>query len=184
MSSQKESAKLYTRYPLSSVLLYNGTTTAHFALGGIGMILGYGSWIGYLLGPVYLAFAFAEMYVLMPSRVCPKCVYYRLDNSLCISGLNIVSRKIAQEGNSKDFPERARGLFCPNNLYLAALALPIIAMIPALIISFRFTVLAILLSVVGLLLFRFFVIFPKVACQHCRAKKTCPNAQAMGLSSK
>jgi hypothetical protein len=30
--------------------------------------------------------------------------------------------------------------------------------------------------------FRVFVIFKKVACVHCMAKKRCPNAIAMGLA--
>ena len=54
-------------------------------------------------------------------------------------------------------------------------------MIPALILDFSFLVLAILLVVVGLLLFRFFVIFPKIACLHCIAKYRCPQAEAMGV---
>ncbi len=182
--SPKESAKLHTRYPLSSVFIYNGATVVHYVLGGIGIILGYASWVGYLVGSLYLAFSFVEMYVHMPLKVCPNCVYYKLDSSLCISGLNVISRKIAKEGNVEAFPNRAKGLFCPNNLYLASLAIPIIAMIPALILNFSFLVLAILLIVVGLLLFRFFVIFPQIACVHCRAKNICPQAQSMGLSSK
>ena len=173
------SMKLYTRYPLLNILTYNGTTVLHFLLGGIGIILGYDSLIGYILGPLYLAFSFAEMYIHMPLKVCPNCVYYKLDNSICISGLNMVSRKIAKEGNVKDFPNRAKGVFCPNNLYIASLVIPIIAIIPALILNFSFLVLTILLIVVGLLLFRFFVIFTKIACVHCRAKNICPQAQSM-----
>jgi hypothetical protein len=174
-------AKLDTRYPLASVLTYNGTTILHYSLGGVGIILGFNSWIGYLLGSLYLAFSFAEMYVLMPLKVCPNCAYYRLKDSLCISGLNIASRKIAKEGNVNDFPKRAQGLLCPNNLYIAALVIPIIAMIPALALDFSFLVLAILLTVVGLLLFRFFVVFTKIACVHCIAKYKCPQAEAMGV---
>ena len=117
----------------------------------------------------------------MPLKVCPNCVYYKLENSLCISGLNIVSRKIVKEGDVKDFGSRAQGLFCPNNLYIASLAIPIVAMIPALILDFSVPVLVILLIVVGLLVFRFFVIFPKIACVHCRAKTICPQAQSMKL---
>jgi len=30
-----------TKYPLSSMLIYNGTTILHYLLGGIGIILGY-----------------------------------------------------------------------------------------------------------------------------------------------
>ena len=182
--SSNESAKLYTRYPLSSVLIYNGATVVHYVLGGIGIILGYDSWAGYFLGSLYLAFSFVEMYLHMPLKVCPNCVYHKLDNALCISGLNVASRKVAKEGNMKDFPGRAKGPFCPNNLYLASLVIPIIAMIPALVLNFSFLVLAVLLIVVGLLLFRFFVVFPKIACVHCRAKSVCPQAKSMGLSTK
>jgi hypothetical protein len=176
--------KLYTKYPLSSVLIYNSVTIAHYALGGIGIFLGYTSWMGNLLGSLYLAFAFLEMYVHMPLKVCPNCVYFKLANSLCISGLNIVSRKIAKEGDVKQFPSRAGGMFCPNNLYIASLVIPIVAIIPALILDFSFVVLAILLVVIGLLIFRFFVIFPKLACVYCRAKNICPQAQSMFKNSK
>ncbi|MFH1383250.1 MAG: hypothetical protein ABIH70_10255 [Chloroflexota bacterium] len=51
-----EKRNLYTRYPSSRVLIYNGTTVAHYVLGGMGIILGDGSWIGYLLGSLYLLF--------------------------------------------------------------------------------------------------------------------------------
>lgn len=172
---------LYTKYPLSSVLVYNGTTVAHYVLGGIGIILGYGSWVGYSLGSLYLAFSFIEMYVDMPLKVCCNCVYYKLDNSLCISGLNLLSKKVAKEGNVKAFSNRAQGPFCPNNLYIASLAFPILGIIPALILNFSLPVLVILLILVGLLLFRFFVIFSKIACVHCRAQNVCPQAQSMGF---
>ena len=54
-------------------------------------------------------------------------------------------------------------------------------MIPALIMDFSFLVLLIWFAVIGLFLFRFFVVFQKTACVHCAAKKECLNAQAMGL---
>ena len=142
-------AKVYTRYPFSSILIYNGTTVLYFLLDNMGMILGYDSWPGYLMASMYLVFSFVEMYVLMPLKVCPGCTYYRLDNSLCISGLNVVSRKVATEGNAKDFPRRAKGVFCPNNLYMAALAIPIIALIPALMLHFSFVLLGVLLVMAG-----------------------------------
>jgi hypothetical protein len=177
-------SRLYTRYPLSSVLIYNGVTVLHFLFGGTGLIIGYFSWLGYFLGSIYLIFAFIEMYVLMPFKVCPDCPYYKLKDSLCVSGLNLVSRKVAETGNTKDFPERAKGAFCPNNLYIAGLVIPIIGLVPALILNFSYVVLAILLAMAGLLAFRFFILFPKVACGHCRAINICPNAKSMGLSSK
>lgn len=180
MTSGKK-PELYTRYPLVNILIYNGATVAHYLLGGIGIILGYGSWLGYLLGSVYLAFSLIEMYVRMPLKVCRNCVYYRLENSLCISGLNIVSRRMAKEGSVKVFSNRAKGVFCPNNLYIASLVVPILAIIPAVAVNFSVSLLVILLVLVGLLVFRFFVIFPRIACIHCRAQNICPQAKSMGF---
>ncbi len=184
MSSKKSAkAEVYTRYPPSSLLFYNGVTILHFLLGGIGIILGYNfsSWAAYVFGALYLLFAFVQMYVMMPLTVCPNCEYYRTENSLCASGLNWVSRKIAKQGDPKDFPKRAQGPFCHNNLYMAALFIPIIAMIPALVVNFSYLLLAIFVAVVGLLLLRFFVLFTRVACVHCRAKYECPNAERTGV---
>jgi hypothetical protein len=117
----------------------------------------------------------------MPLKVCPNCVYYKAQDSLCISGSNIVSRRIAQAGDPNNFAKRAEGLLCPNNLYLASLIVPIIAIIPAVIVNFSIVLLGIFLALVGLLLFRFFVIFPKLACLHCAAKFKCPQAGQMGV---
>jgi hypothetical protein len=119
--------------------------------------------------------------VLMPLKVCPNCVYYKAQDSLCISGLNIISKRIAQAGDPNNFARRAEGLLCPNNLYLASLIVPIIAIIPALIVNFSIALFGIFLALVGLMLFRFFVIFPKLACLHCAAKFKCPQAGAMGV---
>ncbi len=175
---------MYTRYPVSSIIIYNGATIAHYVVGGVGIIIGFGSWAGYVLGLAYLVFSFMEMYVHMPLKVCPNCVYYKLDNSLCISGLNVVARRFVKEGSINDFPKRARGIFCPNNLYIAALAIPIVLMVVALVLSFSWLVLALLIIVVGLMAFRFFVIFTKIACVHCRAQNICPQAKSMGLGDK
>ncbi len=145
-------------------------------------MMGYSfSWAGYVFGAAYLVFAFAEMYVLMPFKVCPNCVYYQLKDSLCISGMNVVSRKVAKAGDPRDFVKRGEGLFCPNNLYIAALVLPIIAILPALFFNFSLGLLAAFLALVGLLIFRFFVIFTRIACIHCRAKYACPQAGPMGV---
>jgi hypothetical protein len=187
MQSEKDTkAKLYSRYPLSSVLIYNGSTILHFLLGGIGIALGYSfsPWAGYIFGALYLVFSFVEMYVVMPLTVCPNCIYYRAKDSLCISGLNILSKKIAKQGDLKDFSRRAEGLFCPNNLYLASLIVPLLAMIAALIVNFSVALLLIFLAVLGLLLFRFFIVFPRIACLHCRAKHECPQAGAMGVRNR
>jgi hypothetical protein len=165
------------------LLIYNGSTIAHFSLGGIGIIIGYDflSWGGFAFGLLYLVFSFAEMYVLMPLVVCPKCVYYGMEGSLCVSGLNVLSKRVAKRGDPKDFEKRAKGLLCPNNLYVASLILPVVAILAALIANFSVVLLVIFLAIVALLLFRFFVIFPKIACLHCRAKYKCPQAGSMGV---
>lgn len=184
MSSEtRPKAKLYTKYPLSSIIVYNGSTVIHYLLGGIGIILGYdfSSWAGYLFGALYLVFSFIEMYIIMPLTVCHNCVYYKIENSLCISGLNVVSKKIAKEGNPENFSKRAEGLLCFNNMYIAALIIPIIAIIPPLIVNFSIPLLIILLALIALLVFRFFVLFTKIACVHCRAKYKCPQAGQMGV---
>jgi hypothetical protein len=114
-------------------------------------------------------------------KVCPNCLYRQVKDSLCISGLNVVSAMISRPGHRKDFPKRAEGVFCQNNLYMASLIVPIVAMIPAIFINFSITLLVIFWILVGLLVFRFFVVFPRIACLHCRAKHSCPQAGAMGV---
>ena len=182
-TGRRGKAETYVRYPLSSIFIYNGSTVLHFLLGGIGIALGYdySPWAGYTFGLLYFVLSLVEMYLIMPLTVCPSCVYYRIKGGLCVAGLNILSRKIAGEGAKKDFPRRAEGLFCPNNLYMASLMVPIAAMIPGMIVNFSAVLLLVFLVVVGLLVFRFFVIFPRIACLHCKAKYACPQAGAMGV---
>ena len=181
MAVTEKKAVIYARYPLLNILTYNGATVLHYVLGGLGIMLGYGSLAGYVGGAAYLVFVFSQMYVIMPLAVCPNCVYYRMKDARCVSALNLVLRKVAKERALEDFKNRGEGLVCHNNLYVAALVIPILALIPVLILDFSFVVLALLLAVVALMLFRFFVIFPKTACLHCSAKKECPNAEAMGI---
>ena len=182
MSSEKPKDILYAKYPLYRVILYKGTTITHFILGGLGIMVGYNSLAGYLIGIVYLLFSFTQMYVLMPLTVCPSCIYHKMDDSLCISALNIISKKLVQERELKEFPERARGLFCHNNLYLLALVFPIVVIIPAVVLRFSFTLVVILIIMVFLLIFRFFFIFTRIACNHCASKYGCPNAKSMGIT--
>jgi hypothetical protein len=183
---QESRAILYKRYPLTSILIYNGSTILHFLLGGMGIIWGYARWSewAYGAGILYLLFAFGEMYVLMPLVVCPRCVYYRLEDGVCISGLSVVSRKVARAGKGEDFGRRAQGIYSPNNLYMLSLVLPLLFIIPALVIHFSRVLLCIFAVLLGLLLFRFFVVFPQLACLHCQAKYKCPQAGKMGVREK
>lgn len=181
----KPKAKLYKKYSFLRVFTYEFSTILHFLIGGLGLIIGYAFlWLGYLIGVIYIIFAFLQMYILMPLTVCPNCVYYRMEDSRCVSGLNMISRKLAREGNPEDFPKRAEGILCYNNIYMAALFFPIVVSVPALILNFSLLLLLSFLIVLGLLVFRFFVIFPKVACLHCNAKFTCPIGEQIGVRDK
>jgi len=183
LEGRKDRAELYRRYPAGSVVIYNATTIVHFLAGAVAIYVGYdfAPAIALSAAVLYTVFAFVEMYIVMPLSVCPNCVYSALDGSLCVAGLNVLSRRIAKEGRRADFENRAKGILCPNNLYLASLALPIIAGIPALFVHFAPTLLALWLALAALLAFRFFVIFPHIACLHCYGKFRCPQAGAMGV---
>jgi hypothetical protein len=179
-------AKLYKRYPISSITLYNGSTIIHFLLGGLiiaGTSAFWGS-IGTIFGASYVILSLIAMYVLMPLQVCKNCVYYRLENGLCISGLNVWSRRITGPGASKFFSARAKGVFCPNNLYVLTLAFPILAGIAMLFIHFTILLLIGLIIMFVLLIVRFFIIIPKLACVHCFSKFICPQAGQMGVRLK
>jgi hypothetical protein len=176
-------SKLYKHYPLSALFIYNGVTLVHFSLGAAGIVIAYDRLTAaWMIAAAYLAFALVEMYVVMPLKVCPSCVYYRMDDSLCVSGMNVVSKRFAGKRPVSDFPLRAEGLLCHNNMYMGSLFAPLLAMLPALFFNFTPLLLVIFLAVLALLLFRFFVIFPKVACVHCYAKNRCPNAIKMGMA--
>ena len=95
-----------------------------------------------------------------------------------------LQQKIAKEGDTKHFAKRAEGLMCFNNMYIAALVIPILAIIPALIINYSHQLLLIFTAILALMIFRFFIIFVKIACLHCRAKYICPQAGQMGVREK
>lgn len=172
----------YTIYPLSSVILFNATTLLHFALASTGLYLAFsGSWAGPVLALAYLAFALGQMYVLMPLRVCPNCSYYRMDEARCVSALNLLARRIAYQGKPQHFKRRAKGPLCHNNLYLAALAVPIPLLLAGLALEFSAAVLVLTVSVAALLVFRIAVLFRRTACPNCAAKQRCPNAARLGI---
>lgn len=179
-------AKLYNRYPISSVLVYNGSTLLHFLIGGL--IFSYSSRFigifGTVLGLLYISVSLTEMYILMPLQVCRNCVYFTLEKGLCISGLNVLSRRFAREGNPSSFGQRAQGLLCPNNLYVFSLAIPILGGIPLLIAAFSLPVFILEVFLFVLLATRFLYIIPRIACVHCLSKFICPQAGQMGVREK
>jgi TRAP-type C4-dicarboxylate transport system permease small subunit len=64
---------------------------------------------------------------------------------------------------------------------MASLFLPVVLMAPMLWFDFSYPLLALLISVIGLLIFRMTILFRLVACCHCYMKTSCPNAKAMGI---
>ena len=181
-----QKAELYNQYPLSSVFIYNASTILHFMAGGLLLCATnkfIGPW-GIAIGLLYILFAHFEMYIMMPLQVCKNCSYFRLDGGLCISGLNMIAKKIARLGNPSDFPKRAEGFFCPNNIYIFNLVLPILCGIPILIFNFSWLLLLLEVSLFLLLAIRFVFIIPQLACVHCLSKSVCPQAGQMGVREK
>lgn len=176
-------AKVYARYPLANIAIYNGVTLAHYGLGAAGIMLGYARWptLAWTIGLVYLVLALGQMYVLMPLTVCPSCIYRRLDGARCVSAMNLVSARIAPPADEGDFGRRAEGALSHNHLYMASLIAPLVIVLPALIFAFSWTLLALFLTVAGLLALRLFVVFPRGACGVCAARGRCPDAKAMGI---
>jgi hypothetical protein len=178
------SLKVYKHYPLASIVVYNGMTLAHYGLGAAGVVVGYARWpaFGWAAGLIYLVFALAQMYVLMPLVVCPSCIYRRIEGARCVSAMNLISARIAPLADPAGFPSRAGGVLCHNKLYMASLIAPLLIVVPALVIAFSWPLLVIFLAVAALFAVRLFIVFPRVACGHCAAKGRCPNAKAMGIS--
>jgi hypothetical protein len=105
-----------------------------------------------------------------------------MKDSRCVSANNLLARKLARKGDVSNFKNRAGGICSHNKMYMGSLFFPVIALLPAMIINFSPLLLIFFIAVLFLLLTRMLVIFPKVACIHCRAKNVCPNAKAMGLA--
>ena len=173
--------KAHRVYPASSVLAYETVTVAHYLLGSVGILIGFGAfdWAPWA-ALAYALFAFGQMYVAMPLMVCRNCVYHRMEGARCVSGLNRVARRIAREGRLEDFEKRAGGL-SHNKLYMASFIIPIVAIAVALVMEHSVVALLLLVAVVALFAVRFFVLFKRVACPHCMAKHRCPNARSMGI---
>lgn len=60
--------------------------------------------------------------------------------------------------------------------------IPILLMFPALFINVSAALLVVIAAVVGLLVFRFLLLVPRLACAICLVRSRCPNAKAMGVS--
>ncbi len=174
--------EVYTVYPASSVLAYESVTIIHFIVAGVGMFIGYSQFsFGYLIAIGYLAFAFGQMYLIMPFKVCPHCPYTRLKDARCVSGLNRLSRRVAGKGDLSRFDERAIGILCHNNLYLASQIAPIPIIATALVLDPSLVLAVLLAAVILFLVARVVLFFKRLACPHCAAKKVCPNAKMLGL---
>jgi hypothetical protein len=180
---QASGAVLYERFPVGRVVLYNSTTIVHFGLASAGLLVAFSRWpvVAWLLGVVYLVFAFAQMYLVMPLKVCTHCAYRTLTHGRCVSGLNLVSGRFSRPRSRDAFAARSEGVVCHNNLYMTALIAPLALILVGLAVDYSVAGTVILLLLAALLAFRYFVLFRRVACPHCVAKRRCPNARAMGI---
>ena len=59
-----------------------------------------------------------------------------MDGSRCILAMNVLAARIAATRPLDEFPGRANGILCHNNLYLGSLIAPIPLMVPGLVVSF------------------------------------------------
>jgi len=73
MATTEAKAVTYTRYPFSGLASYNGSTALHYLVGVSGIMVGYGSLAGYVIGGLYVTFAFVQMYLLMPLSCRWRC---------------------------------------------------------------------------------------------------------------
>jgi hypothetical protein len=174
---------IHSRYPASSVVLYNGTTVVHFGLATAGLVVVFSRWplVGWLLGGVYCVFAFAQMYLVMPLAVCPHCAYRTMSAARCVSGLNLLSGRFSRVRSPEEFGRRGEGALCHNNLYMAALVAPLALVLAGLLFNYSLAGLVVLLVLAGMMAFRYFILFKRIACPHCAARGRCPNAKAMGI---
>jgi hypothetical protein len=172
------SGKVLTYYPTSHVLIYNGATVLHFFLGAYLIVAGYDFlWFRYLFGLFYLMCAFIHSYVILPLVVCPNCSYFALENTRCVSGLNIISAMITVKGTGKNFKKRTRGIFCHDNIFWLIMLFPLPAVIPAFIINFSVQLLLAGILHASSLFFRIAYIVPQISCEHCRAHNDCTHYQ-------
>ena len=164
-------AVLFTCYPLSHVLIHNGSLILHFFLAAYAIIVAYDFlWFRYLFGLFYLLFAFIHAYIILPLLVCPHCPYFTLENARCMSGLHIISAMITTKGTGKQFKTRTKGLLSYDSIFWLSMLLPLPLVLPAFLInlSIQLVIACVLLS--GSIAFRVANISPKLSCIHCRAK--------------
>jgi hypothetical protein len=174
------SAKLFTSYPRSHVLIYNASLILHFFLAAYAIVVGYDFfWFKYLFGLFYLLFAFIHAYVILPLAICPHCPYFTLENACCVSGLNIVSVMITTKGSGKNFKTRAQSFSSYDSVFWLSILLPLPLVLPAFIINFSIKLLIACMLLLASIAFRLFYLIPNISCAHCKAKTKCSHYRKM-----
>ena len=176
-------AKPFRHYPLWRVLLTNGLTVAHYALGACAIVLAYPSHpvLGWPIGLAYFVYATVQLYVLMPVVVCPGCVYTSIKGGRCPSGLNLISARLSRAAApTAGFEARTQGALCQSSLCLWSLVAPLPIALPGLALFFSWTGLA-WLAVAVLTALRLGGFYRLVVCSHCLARRWCPVVKAARL---
>jgi hypothetical protein len=113
-----EKAKLFQRYPIRNIVVYNATTVVHFLCGGL-MLSAANSFLGSaadVVGLLYVLFSLVEMYILMPFQVCRNCTYAGMENSVCISGKRCGSQVITKGQHIRFFKPSKRPILSEQSL--------------------------------------------------------------------
>jgi hypothetical protein len=167
------------------VLLYQALTLTQDASGAVVLVTGYQEWpcVGWPLAAAYLVFALVQLYVLTPLDVCPGCAYRAVPEGRCMAGLSVLSAKLAPTaGASAGFAQRRAGALCHTTLAVAAALAPPILVVPALVLAFSWTTLGVALGILFCAALRAEVVFRRLGCPRCLARRWCPVARALRLA--
>lgn len=172
----------YRSFPLGHVVVYVMSTGAYFTLGAAGIALSGRSFVTIVLGIAYGLFAFAQTYGYMPLAVCPHCMYTRMGDGRCASGMDCVSRRLREPRDVEGLMAREHARPSHNAVVQATLVLPIVVMLVGITYAPSLALAATFVLVVGLLAFRIHFVMPRLACARCASKRVCPNAANMGVA--
>ena len=167
------------------VIAYNALTVAHYLTGCCAIAVAYQSRqvLGLPLALAYLVFSVTQRYVLLPTTVCPGCVYRAYANARCLSAINLLSTRLNPSRTEiEQFGQRASGRLCHSNLHLGSLALPAVLVVPGLSLWFSWLGIVLVLVAIALAVLQLAVVVRRWGCPRCLARRWCPTARKMRLA--
>ena len=170
----------WRRCPLWRVIAYTGLTLLHYGLGTALLLVAYRlvPALAWPLAVSYLVFAVTQRYVFMPLVVCPGCAYLTIEGGRCPCGTNLLAPRLMRLSAASDgFATRATGVLAPRKLDLAALVLPALLALPALLFAYSWVTLS-LVAIVGVLVVLRLALIEPAQCARCLERRWCPVRQA------